>query len=113
MLLESNCIWFGEREGIIPKIPLGDFSKYDFSLSNPIINSSSIIRKELCYWDPKWNVGIEDYDLWLRLRKQKKRFFNCKAVLVKHRIHKESAFNSKGNHNYVEQLIQYHYGKSR
>jgi hypothetical protein len=49
---------FGDKEGFIPDIPVGDISALNFSNSNPIINSSSIIRKELCYWDPKWNVGI-------------------------------------------------------
>jgi hypothetical protein len=61
---------------------------------NPMINSSVIIRKELCYW---WSDedGIEDYGLWIRLRKQNKTFYNCPDVLVKHRIHKTSAFNSQ------------------
>jgi len=107
-VIGSNCIWFGERNNVIPPIPLGDISNINFSLVNPIINSSSVIRKELCYWNNYWN-GIEDYDLWLRLRKQNKKFYNCKEVLVKHRIHSTSAFNSKGNHNRVKDLIQLYY----
>ncbi len=101
-VIGSNCVWFGDRPGIVPSIPVGDISNYDFSLVNPIINSSSIIRKELCYWNEN---GIEDYDLWLRLRKQNKKFFNCKAILVKHRIHTTSAFNAKGNNNKVDDLL--------
>ena len=104
-VIGSNCIWFGDRPGIVPKIPLGDISDYDFSLVNPIINSSSVIRKELCYWNEN---GIEDYDTWLRLRKQHKRFYNFKEILVKHRIHNSSAFNSKGNNNKVEGLLKCH-----
>lgn len=103
-VIGSNCVWFGDRPGIVPSIPVGDISNYDFSLVNPIINSSSIIRKELCYWNSSWD-GIEDYDLWLRLRKQNKKFFNCKAILVKHRIHTTSAFNAKGNDNKVDDLL--------
>jgi glycosyltransferase involved in cell wall biosynthesis len=102
-VIGSNCIWFGDRPGIIPIIPVGDISDYDFKLINPIINSSSIIRKNLCYWDSKWD-GVEDYDLWLRLRKQGCKFFNCESILVKHRIHTTSAFNAKGNNNIVEDL---------
>jgi len=101
-VIGSNCVWFGDRPGIVPSIPVGDISNYDFSLVNPIINSSSIIRKELCYWNEN---GIEDYDLWLRLRKQNKKFFNCKAILVKHRIHTASAFNAQGNNNKVDDLL--------
>ena len=103
-VIGSNCVWFGDRAGIVPPIPVGDISKYDFSSVNPIINSSSIIRKELCYWNSNWD-GIEDYDLWIRLRKQNKKFFNCKAILVKHRIHNTSAFNAKGNDNKVDSLL--------
>jgi len=103
-VIGSNCVWFGDREDIVPVIPVGDISEYDFKLVNPIINSSSIIRKNLCYWNSN---GIEDYDLWLRLRKQCCKFFNCKAILVKHRIHAASAFNSKGHHNVEELKNQY------
>ena len=103
-VIGSNCIWFGDRPGIIPKIPIGDISNFDFTTVNPIINSSSIIRKELCYWN---NNGIEDYDMWLRLRQLNKKFYNCKEILVKHRIHNQSAFNSKGDHpKLVEELLK-------
>jgi len=104
-VIGSNCVWFGDRPGVIPTIPVGDISNYDFSLVNPIINSSSIIRKNLCYWNEN---GIEDYDLWLRLRKVGKKFFNFKEILVKHRIHNASAFNAKGNNNKVEDLLKSH-----
>jgi glycosyltransferase involved in cell wall biosynthesis len=110
-VIGSNCIWFGDRPGIVPKIPLGDISDYDFSLVNPIINSSSVIRKELCYWNKDWD-GVEDYDMWLRLRKQNKKFYNFKEILVKHRIHNDSAFNSKGNNSKVDGLLK-SYGVNR
>jgi hypothetical protein len=60
-------------------------------------------KKEFCYWNGKFN-GIEDYDLWLRLWKQGKKFYNVDTVNVLHRIHKESAFNAKGNHLNVDEL---------
>jgi len=37
-----------------------------------------------------------------------KRFLNIPVVLCYHRLHPESAFNSKGNHNYVADLLKYH-----
>ena len=104
-VIGSNCVWFGDRAGVVPVIPVEDISNFNFALVNPIINSSSIIRKELCHWNEN---GIEDYDLWIRLRKQNKRFYNCKAVLVKHRIHTASAFNSKGNDDLVPKLLKLH-----
>jgi glycosyltransferase involved in cell wall biosynthesis len=106
-VIGSKCVWFGDINNIIPKIPVYNFSKFDFSQVNPVINSSAIIRKELCYWN-KEHDGIEDYDLWIRLRKQNKKFYNCPEVLVKHRIHKSSAFNSKGNDKKVSGLLRIH-----
>ncbi len=104
-VIGSNCVWFGDMENVVPKIPVNDFSNFNFTEVNPIINSSCIIKKELCHWNEN---GIEDYDLWLRLWKQKRRFFNCPEILVKHRIHKTSAFNSKGNNDKVAPLLASH-----
>ena len=106
-VIGSNCVWFGDRNDVIPTIPIGDISSFDFSSVNPIINSSSVIKKELCYWNNKVD-GVEDYDMWLRLRNQNKKFFNYKEVLVKHRIHTASAFNAKGNDNKVDDLLVSH-----
>ena len=107
-VIGAKCIYFGDLNGIVPDIPTGDISNIDFKKVNPIINSSSLIRKELCLWNENGieNIeGVEDYDLWLRLRKQNKRFYNCSQISVKHRIHHTSAFNAKGNHNKVSALL--------
>ena len=106
-VIGSRCIYFGEKNGIVPPIPLEDISDFDFKLVNPIINSSSITRKELCFWDNTFD-GVEDYDLWLTLRKKGKKIYNCKQVLVKHRIHNTSSFNAKGNHLLVNKLLKKH-----
>ncbi len=100
----SNCVCFGDKK-IVPEVPKYDFSNFNFAEINPIINSSAIIKKELCFWREN---GIEDYDLWIRLRKLKKKFYNCPEILVKHRIHQNSAFNSKGNDDKVEHLLRLH-----
>lgn len=106
-VIGSRCIYFGEKNGTVPAIPLEDISNFDFKLVNPMINSSSITRKSLCSWDNKLD-GVEDYDLWLTLRKKGKKFYNCKQILVKHRIHNTSSFNAKGNHLLVGKLMQKH-----
>lgn len=101
-VIGARCVYFGDRNNIIPNTPYGDISNFDFLSVNPVINSSSIILKSLAYWNDI--VGVEDYDLWLRLWKEKKRFYVCEKVLVKHRIHQSSAFNAKGNHNTADIL---------
>jgi glycosyltransferase involved in cell wall biosynthesis len=102
-VIGSKCVYFGEMNNVVPNIPVGDISSFNFLQVNPMINSSAVIKKELANWDTTV-FGIEDYDLWLRLWRGNKRFYNCPEVLVKHRIHKESAFNAKGNNNHVEAL---------
>lgn len=106
----TQCVYFGDSmlAGRSPAIPMGDLSQFDFTQMNPLINSSTIIRKELCQWDASWD-GVEDYDLWLRLKWKGQplaRFYNCSEVLVKHRLHANSAFNANGNHLRVSDLVQ-------
>jgi len=109
-VIGTVCQYFGTREDI-PKIPVGDISTFNFYKVNPMINSSTVIKKELCYWRDQYNGGfrgLDDYDLWIRLWKMKKKFLNIPSILCYHRIHPESAFNAKGNHNYVADLIKSH-----
>ena len=101
-VIGTKCVYFGNLNGNIPDIPVGDLSEFSFLSVNPIINSSALIRKEYCFWNEKWN-GIEDYDLWLRLKSQGLTFFNCPEILVKHRI------NSKGQQaKSVKEIIEYY-----
>jgi teichuronic acid biosynthesis glycosyltransferase TuaG len=106
-VIGTKCIYFGDINGRVPDIPVGHINNFNFFKFNPMINSSSLIRKELCNWEHEWN-GVEDYNLWLQLWKKGKRFFNSDKILVKHRIHNTSAFNAKGNHLKVHSLLQKH-----
>ena len=101
----TKCKYFGDSE-LIPPNGMGDIGHLNFYYENPMINSSVIIKKELCFWNKDFE-GLEDYDLWLRLKKQNKRFYNYDKVLVMHRIHSESAFNNINNKS-VKQLLKHH-----
>jgi glycosyltransferase involved in cell wall biosynthesis len=103
-VIGTPCKYFGDLN-IIPKIPIGDISNENFLRVNPIINSSVLIKKELCFWDNKWD-GVEDYDLWLKLYFNNKKFYNLNSVNVLHRIHRNSAFNSNGNNLLVKNLLE-------
>ena len=100
-VIGTMCKYFGDLNNV-PRLPINDISEFDFFRFNPIINSSCLVRRELCYWDGSLN--LEDYDMWLRLRKRKYKFFNVGSIQVMHRIHKDSAFNAKGNHLKVDEL---------
>lgn len=95
-VIGTNCQYFG-RLNNYPDIPLGDISEFDFRLVNPVINSSCLLKKSLSWWDP--NSIAEDYELWLRLWKNKCKFYNVPEIQVLHRIHQASAFNSKGQND--------------
>ena len=101
-VIGTKCRYFGTSNNE-PRIPLGDISKFDFRNVNPIINSSCLLKKSLCWWDA--SCVIEDYDLWLRLWKKGCKFYNVTDVQVLHRIHQESAFNAKGNNTHVGALV--------
>lgn len=94
-VIGTRCKYFGDSN-IEPKIPIGDLCNFNFLEYNPIINSSSLIKKELCKWNNNEDV-VEDYDLWLKLKKENRKFYNVDSIQVLHRIHKNSYFNSNGN----------------
>lgn len=100
-VIGTHCKYFGNLNGC-PNIPFGDISKFDFFSYNPIINSSSLIRKESCYWE---NTKLEDYDMWLRLWKQGKKFYNVNTIQVLHRIHKNSFFNTTHTQTDINNLL--------
>tara|TARA_Y100000768_G_C23990747_1_gene692564 strand:- start:6719 stop:7366 length:648 start_codon:yes stop_codon:yes gene_type:complete len=101
-IIGTQCKYFGDLS-IVPNIPLGDLKNINFLNANPIINSSCLLKKDLCFWN---NHNLEDYDLWLKLWRQDKKFYNVSEIQVLHRIHNDSAFNAKGNNLKVNELKQ-------
>lgn len=85
----TKCEYFGMMRGY-PNVQGGDLKDVNFLISNPIINCSVIIRKSDARWD---DDILDDYDMWLRLNHEKKKFYNVNKILCKHRIHNNSAFN--------------------
>jgi glycosyltransferase involved in cell wall biosynthesis len=88
--LFKNMISLYERNGYIVQSIL--------SGNNQVINSSCFVRTE-CFkqargWDPSVE-GLEDFDMWVKLAKLGKRFYNVQEYLVYHRIHSGSNFNAK------------------
>lgn len=110
-VIGTKCQYFQEST-IIPNIPVGDLTNFPFYNCNPIINSSCLVRKKMCHWEEVPGL-LDDYDMWLRLWKEKRAFFNVRSIQVLHRIHSQSAFNSKGNSGYVPALIEKHKAEDR
>jgi len=99
-VIGTACQYFGDTTHY-PNIPYGDLSFFNFFHFNPIINSSAIIKRIYANWNE--NEFLEDYDLWLKLYKDKKKFYNVGEILVLHRIHSKSFYNNT-NDNYVNIL---------
>jgi len=98
-VIGTQCKYFGDLQNV-PELPMGNINHFNF---NPMINSSFLMKKIYAYWNPLHD-GVEDYDLWLKLWKEGKQFFNVETIQVMHRIHQDSAFNAKGNNLKVEDL---------
>jgi len=110
-VIGTHCQYFG-RSHKQPNISFGKLDIRIFETVNTIINSSVIIKRELAYWDSNYE-SVEDYELWMRLAAQKKRFYNLSEVLVKHRIHTQSAFNSGNKQSGLIKRIKYIYYSKR
>jgi teichuronic acid biosynthesis glycosyltransferase TuaG len=83
--------YIGQRSTSIP-VTSGDLKNYDFLNINPILNSSSLIKKNYCYWDP--DCIVEDYKLWLTLWRNGCKFYNVDKILIYHRLHPHSFYNN-------------------
>lgn len=94
VVIGTFCVYFGSSTGS-PRIPGGTIDSGIFATVNPIINSSSMIHRSLCEWR-KEHEGLEDYDLWMRIALAGGRMYNIPKILTRHRIHADSAFNSRG-----------------
>jgi glycosyltransferase involved in cell wall biosynthesis len=100
------CTYFGDMLADGPPIPLGFIPSGAGRFGNPIVNSSAIVRKDLAVWIETF--GLEDYDMWVRLDKAGFQLFNVPMRLVRHRIHKDSAFNGKAVQQ-IEQFRAFHW----
>jgi len=89
-VIGTFCRYFGDRHQDLI-LPSGYISEDILESYNPIINSSSFIKKELCYWE---NKDLEDYSLWMDICLKGGKLYNIPEFLTWHRIHQTSAFNN-------------------
>ena len=95
-VIGTFCRYFGESNAI-PHLPYGYINPLFLMSTNPIINSSSLIKKEYCTWEyNEINYGVEDFHLWMKICLSGGKLYNIPEFLTWHRIHKTSAFNSQG-----------------
>ncbi len=93
-VIGTNCIYIGDMFGS-PNIPDGWIDFQTLLNCNSVINSSAMIHRSHAHWDS--GFGMEDYDMWLRITVVGGKIYNIPNILVYHRIHSSSAFNSQGH----------------
>jgi glycosyltransferase involved in cell wall biosynthesis len=81
-----------------PSLKLNDSEIKRLSLTgdNQIANTSAIFKKSHALEINGWREGIdgiEDFDFWLKLMRNNRRFINLPIYLVNHRLHSKSNFN--------------------
>lgn len=94
--------YINENGSIIGKPNLStssfDIQKKSIAGDNQVANTSAIFKKLDAFYINGWKEeldGIEDYDFWLRLMRDGKKFINVSKELVLHRVHNNSNFNTK------------------
>ena len=100
-VIGTFCQYFGERHDK-PPLESGYIDPTVLERYNPIINSSSLIRREYCTWELNdINFAMDDYHLWMKICLSGGKLYNIPEYLVWHRIHKSSAFNSQGQTDHM------------
>jgi glycosyltransferase involved in cell wall biosynthesis len=101
-VIGTNCQYINENEEYIghPNISSNHNEIINKSLNgeNQVINTSAIFKKEKALEVSGWDEtidGIEDYDFWLKLMILGCKFININKILVCHRLHTKSNFNTK------------------
>jgi teichuronic acid biosynthesis glycosyltransferase TuaG len=90
-VIGTGCQYIGERR-TIPALQYGWLTFEDMIQCNHIVNSSCLVHRSWCVWR---DVFADDCDMWLRIGLFGGRMYNIDEILVYHRIHTTSAFNSK------------------
>ena len=104
----TQCVYFGDRTGS-PNLVYGFIRPVDFLQQNQMVNSSVLLHKDWAVWNSDFTLGLEDYELWLRLVSSYAIFYNVETPLVKHRIHLDSFYNTKNQEQAMERLRQLYF----
>jgi len=92
-IVGAMCRYFGDSNDF-KILPPGMLNIDDFKNFNPLIHSSILIRKEYAIYSDEF-VSY-DYDCWVRNISNGVNIFNINNVLVLHRIHSKSYYNTSG-----------------
>jgi hypothetical protein len=104
-IVGAMCRYFGDSNEF-KILPPGLLTIDDFTTFNPLIHSSILIRRERAVYSDEFVAY--DYDCWVRNVKNGTVIFNINNILVLHRIHSKSYYNTSGKQD--PELIKKKYG---
>lgn len=104
-IVGALCRYFGDSDEY-KILPPGLLTIEDFAKFNPLIHSSILIRREHAVYSDEFVAY--DYDCWVRNVKNGTVVFNINNILVLHRIHSKSFYNTSGKQD--PELIKKKYG---
>ena len=91
-VIGTGCVYMGTMTGS-PRLKTGWITLSDLLECNEVVNSSCMVHRTWCTWREVF--GMDDYDMWLRIALVGGKIYTVPDHLVYHRVHAESAFNSK------------------
>jgi hypothetical protein len=89
------------------KIPVRNISNINFLEMNPLINSSVIIKKELCNWTNKWLYN-EEYELFIILWMNKFKYYNLSNPYIQINIDAYLHDKTPNKNYYKNSMINYY-----
>jgi hypothetical protein len=92
-IVGSMCRYFGDSNDF-KILPPGMLTIDDFAKFNPLIHSSILLKREYAIYSDEFVAY--DYDCWIRNVKNGVNVFNINNILVLHRIHSKSFYNTSG-----------------
>ncbi len=94
---------FNKLKNLSLKLTFHKINKRQFIFRNPVCHSSTLINKNIFdnfLYDEK-RKNLFDYDLWIKLNINKKKFIKIDQVLTFKRIHDKQQYENKKRLNYI------------
>lgn len=103
-VVSAGGCYFGDKHEKIP-VPSGELSSRHFRANNPIISTSAVMRRcDLLRFDPAFRDWAFDYKLYVELANEGKKFYALDEVLILHRLHADSTYNTHHRPDVLEKI---------
>jgi len=94
-VVSTGGCYFGDKHEVID-VPIGRLNANHFRRGNPVMSTSAIMRKaDVLQFDPVYRDWAFDYKLYVDLWNAGRKFYAIPDVLVLHRLHAGSTYNTR------------------